>query len=402
MPLVCCRTSLCLCAHVQSVASLAYTLGLLGVTEARDSLLPLLLQRGLHLVQQLTPTLTLTTTTTSSSSSNSSDAVRGSCRLHQAIANLCLAAAVLGVRGQADVLRGLAAAAATHCWRQMTVDGKRQLFMLHLELLLEEQQQQDGQQQLDRSLAGCLSPHQLQECQAAWLSGVCSSVTAPPSSTATATAGQPSKPTNRKLVGHTLQRKVFVAASELTGLAAAPAYEALTPDRMLCIDIDAVTQQGVQLAIEVDGPSHFRLPDLASTGSTLFRNRQLAARGYVVVVVPYFEWTAAVEEAQEEGAEWATQWRQHEQRRQGGAGGEDARIVAEGLQGVQYLQRLVDAALAGQAADSVVGRERAVVHGEQGDAGGVAAHGVEAAAEAVTHAQHGPGVGRRRRRLSKK
>jgi hypothetical protein len=47
---------------------------------------------------------------------------------------------------------------------------------------------------------------------------------------------------------------------------------------------------GVRLAIEVEGPSHFVQPNFTLSGSTLFRNRALAARGYALVSIPYWEW----------------------------------------------------------------------------------------------------------------
>jgi hypothetical protein len=46
-------------------------------------------------------------------------------------------------------------------------------------------------------------------------------------------------------------------------------------------------QQQQQLVIEEDGPWHFRRPDQALTGTTRFRNRALAARGCVVVSLPW-------------------------------------------------------------------------------------------------------------------
>jgi hypothetical protein len=132
--------------------------------------------------------------------------------------------------------------------------------------------------------------------------------------------------------GFSLQLKVFEAAKCLQGLSRAPCYEASTPDGLFSIDIQAETVSGVQLAIEVDGPSHVRLPDMALTGTTLFRNKQLAARGYVVVSVPYTGWNAAVAE------------QERQQQKQGGAV-RPGRAAAEGLLGVAYLQGLVDAAV---------------------------------------------------------
>jgi hypothetical protein len=44
------------------------------------------------------------------------------------------------------------------------------------------------------------------------------------------------------------------------------------------------------VAIEADGPSHFIQPGNTLEGGTLFRNRALAARGYVVLSIPWWEW----------------------------------------------------------------------------------------------------------------
>ena len=47
---------------------------------------------------------------------------------------------------------------------------------------------------------------------------------------------------------------------------------------------------GLEVAIEVDGPSHFcgRTP----TGATALKRRQLRAAGWALLPVPYWEWRA--------------------------------------------------------------------------------------------------------------
>ena len=47
---------------------------------------------------------------------------------------------------------------------------------------------------------------------------------------------------------------------------------------------------GREVAIEVDGPSHFcgRTP----TGATALKRRQLRAAGWTLLPVPYWEWDA--------------------------------------------------------------------------------------------------------------
>ena len=61
------------------------------------------------------------------------------------------------------------------------------------------------------------------------------------------------------------------------------------------VDVVVETLRGTKCAVEADGPPHFLLshptdPD----GGTANRNVTLAAEGWVVVPVPYFEWDAAV------------------------------------------------------------------------------------------------------------
>ena len=51
-----------------------------------------------------------------------------------------------------------------------------------------------------------------------------------------------------------------------------------------------------QVALEVDGPSHFLSGRgiQSATGATLFKHRQLRALGWQLAVVPYWEWANVV------------------------------------------------------------------------------------------------------------
>ena len=80
-----------------------------------------------------------------------------------------------------------------------------------------------------------------------------------------------------------LQRQVV---RTLTALEMRPREEVRTSQGY---SLDAVvTCGGCDVAVEVDGPSHFvgRVP----TGATALKRRQLRAAGWALVSVPYWEW----------------------------------------------------------------------------------------------------------------
>lgn len=60
------------------------------------------------------------------------------------------------------------------------------------------------------------------------------------------------------------------------------------------------TASGAKLAIEADGPSHFLQPGMQPAGVILACNRALAARAYVVVVVPPWEWSEVTQQQQQQ------------------------------------------------------------------------------------------------------
>jgi hypothetical protein len=225
----------------QALANSAWACGLLGYSSAQ---LPgVWLQQGVRLLQQ-----------GQQHSFGTQDC-----------SNLCWAAVVLDLRRHVpDVLQ--LAAACSPLWDSMEAEDLQQLYQAHL-WLLDCQLPSAGQ-----GLAGCLTRQQLQQCQHSWEQVL-----------ATKTA-QPSQ----------LQRSVFAALQRLPGSTwqQAPAMEQRTPDGAYSIDIAAVTAAGgLQLAVEVDGPSHFlRQPRRAVDGPTRCRNRALAVRGFSVVSMPYWEW----------------------------------------------------------------------------------------------------------------
>mgnify|MGYP001807604013 CR=1 FL=1 len=184
----------------------------------------------------------------------------------QNICNLCWAAAVLDL--QQCVPQVLQLAASTGCLPKITMaENLQQLHQVHL-WLLDSQLPTPGQ-----GLSGVLSQQQLQQCKDAWEQLV--AVRA------------------KQQVTH-LQRSVFAAVQLLPvgTWQQQPQLKQRSPDGAFSIDIKATTAAGVELAIEVDGPSHFIQPGNTLTGGTQFRNRALAARGYVVVSIPHCEWDA--------------------------------------------------------------------------------------------------------------
>ena len=75
-------------------------------------------------------------------------------------------------------------------------------------------------------------------------------------------------------------------AASLLALGLAPREEVRTPQGY---SLDAVVSHGGrEVAVEVDGPSHFfgRTP----TGATALKRRQLRAAGWALLPVPYWEW----------------------------------------------------------------------------------------------------------------
>ena len=90
-----------------------------------------------------------------------------------------------------------------------------------------------------------------------------------------------------------LQRDV---AASLREIGLTPQEEVRTPQGY---SLDAVVSEGgFEVAVEVDGPSHFvgRSP----TGATALKRRQLRAAGWALLPVPYWEWNALGSKAAKE------------------------------------------------------------------------------------------------------
>jgi hypothetical protein len=158
------------------------------------------------------------------------------------------------------------AAAVNQVWGSVVDENERQLYQVHLWLL------DSGLPAPDQGLSGVLSQTQLEQCRASWEQQLAAETASSKTSA--------------------FQRGVFAAARQLpTDLwQEQPALEQVTADGAFSIDIAATTAAGVRVAIEADGPSHFIQPGNAVGGPTQCRNRALAARGYVVLSIPGWEW----------------------------------------------------------------------------------------------------------------
>jgi hypothetical protein len=188
----------------------------------------------------------------------------------QGLCNLCWAAAVLDLQQQASQLQQLAHACSS-IWSSTATENHQQLWQVHTWLL-------DFQLAGGQGLQGSLTEQQLQQCRAAW--------------------EQQMQDTARQRVTD-FQRSVFAAMSQLPIIwQQQPQMEQLSfgrdgviADGTLLVDIAGRTAAGVLVAVEADGPWHFRQPDGGLMGPTQYRNRALAVRGYRVVSVPWFEWS---------------------------------------------------------------------------------------------------------------
>ena len=185
----------------------------------------------------------------------------------QELANMCWAGAVLDMQQLISHVEQFAAAVSSK-WEEAVPEEKQQLYQVHMWLL--------DQQSNSTGLVSCLTKQQLQDCREQWQKGIAEIVASAKASSA--------------------HRAVYAAAQQLSFSSQPPELEARTADGLHSIDVLVVTSGGVKVAIEVDGPQHFRQPDLQPTGPTQWRNRSLAARGYVVVSVPTWEWVPLLPE----------------------------------------------------------------------------------------------------------
>jgi hypothetical protein len=132
-------------------------------------------------------------------------------------------------------------------------------------------------------LRGVLSRRQLDECRAAWW--------------------QDSEPP----ITSRLQQQVFDLVEQLPAETWAKPPVPKHRSSIFSIDIAAVRADGKRLAIEVDGPQHFILPENRLDGPTECRNRVLKAQGWTVVSIPYFDFQALPKDQPEQQLEYLRQ-----------------------------------------------------------------------------------------------
>lgn len=99
-----------------------------------------------------------------------------------------------------------------------------------------------------------------------------------------------------------LQGEVSAALRELLSL---PTAEEVRTEHGVMLDAVVTCEDGTEVAIEVDGPSHYlksavqpgrsspstgEQPRRSLNGGTLLKHRQLRATGWPLLAVPYFEW----------------------------------------------------------------------------------------------------------------
>ena len=181
----------------------------------------------------------------------------------QELCNLCWAAKVADQGQLAGPVGALCRHLARTAWLGTVAEERQQLHQVHLWLL-------------DRApaggvLSGALSADQVVQCAAAWRQQQEQRV---------------QQPRNR------FELAVFRCVQRLPRLTGC-AEQQPTPDGAFAVDVAAThAARGRLVAVEADGPSHFLSPGRQPRGDTLAWHRALAARGYVVVSVPYWEWNA--------------------------------------------------------------------------------------------------------------
>jgi hypothetical protein len=187
----------------------------------------------------------------------------------QSLCNMCWGVAVLDLQQHAQQVL-LLAQACSRQWDRTAPQNLLQLWQVHTWLL-------DFQLAWGQGLQGSLTEQQLQQCKAAWDADLQQQARQPPTQWL-------------RSVLAAVQRLPIAWQQQPQMEQLSIGRDGVTPDGALLIDIAGRTADGVLVAVEADGPSHFRQPDGGMTGPTQYRNRALAVQGYRLASVPWYDW----------------------------------------------------------------------------------------------------------------
>jgi hypothetical protein len=185
----------------------------------------------------------------------------------QELCNLCWAVAVLDLQQHAQQVLQLGKACSS-IWSNTAAENQQQLWQVHTWLL-------DFDLAGAQGLQGSLTQQQLQQCKATWDQDL-------------GKTAQTQRTRFQRSVLAAVQRLPITWQQQPQMEQLSVGRDGVTLDGALLIDIAGRTADGVLVAVEADGPTHFRQPDGGLMGTTRYRNRALAVRGYRLVSVPKF------------------------------------------------------------------------------------------------------------------
>jgi hypothetical protein len=187
----------------------------------------------------------------------------------QELCNLCWAMAVLDLQQHAQHVLQLGEECSS-MWSSIKVLDQQQLWGVHTWLL-------DFDLAGGQGLQGSLTQQQLQQCAAVWHQAM-------------QQTAEYQHTNFQRSVCAAVQRLPIAWQQQPQMEQSSVGRDGVTPDGALLLDIAGKTADGVLVAVEADGPWHFRRPDGGLMGTTQYRNRALAVRGYRLVSVPDVKW----------------------------------------------------------------------------------------------------------------
>jgi hypothetical protein len=255
-------------ATTQQLATAGWACGQLG--HRHEQVVGVVLQEAAARIAAAATPATSASTTAETAAAATAGGVRGAMSFSvDDLCNLSWCVAVLDLQHHATQALQFAASCSER-WSRVGIEGMQQLYQLHCWLLTFELAGGVG-------LQGSLSSDQLQQCRDAWQAAL------------ELAADNASASQLLQSVLHALQQ-LPVEWAEAPAIAQGSLGTDGKPDAVLMLDVVARTSAGVLLAVEVDGPGHFRQPDGGLMGIMLWRNKALAARGYKLVSIPSSTW----------------------------------------------------------------------------------------------------------------